>query len=113
MAKEEAERLYASRMQASITQAAEEALLGIFQTSFEPLKGSLMNNFYVFIKHMLMETAQNGALVDLFDQSIERGKPSSVFMAVFTRQALMFPRFVRPVARLIRESMRKQAEEIA
>lgn len=64
---EEVEPLYASRMQATITQTADEALSDIFQTGFELLNGGMEINSYLSIELVLTKTDQNGVLHCLFD----------------------------------------------
>lgn len=83
----EAKRLYANLMQTSIKQAAEEALLDKFQTSFELFKGSLKNNSHVFIEHVLKIVAHYKALDDLFDLGFERWTLSLVLVEVYTHCA--------------------------
>lgn len=110
--REEAKRLYASRLQTFLTQAAEEAGWDIFRTGFELLKGGLKNSSYVFIEHMFTKMTHNSLLKDVFDCSIKRWTQSSVDMNAFTKNALVFSRFVRQVAKFMRENLKEQSEVI-
>lgn len=71
LAREEAERIYASRVQSSLTKATEEVLSDAFQAGFESLNRELKNTYYIFIDTMLTEMAYNGSLDDLLGRSIE------------------------------------------
>lgn len=71
MAKEEAERLYASQMQLSITHAVEEALSDMYQPCFESLKEDLRHSSYVFMQLVLTKWAHNEVIYAMFDQSAE------------------------------------------
>lgn len=89
-----------------------EALSDIFRTGFESLNGRLKNNSYVFTKFVLAEMAHNGVPDDLYDQSIKRWTQLSVFMNVFRGRAPTSFRFVRLVAKFIRENAKKQSKPI-
>lgn len=82
IAREKTERLYLDRMQASIAEAAEDALSEFFETGFESLKGDLKNNSYISIEHGLAKMDHIEALDAPLDQSIERWTQSSVFVDV-------------------------------
>lgn len=64
---EETERIYAIRMQVSITKASEEVLSKIFLTSFKSLIDGLKDKYYVSIERDSTEVAYNGALDHPFD----------------------------------------------
>lgn len=89
--------------------AAEKAVLGILQTSFELLKGSSRNNFHVFIKHKLAKKAHNKALGNSLDQNTERSTQPSVLRDIFTHRAQISFWSVRPVAKITSENRRNNS----
>lgn len=110
LAREEAERLYASPIQASIMQAIEEALHDIFQTGIKLLKGGLKNSPNVFVKHMLTVMAYNGSQEDLFNCSIKSWTQSSSFMYAFAKRVFTSFRGFRPIAKFNFENLKESSE---
>lgn len=111
MAQEEAECIYASRVNPSMTRAAEGALSDVFQVGFDSANAGLKISSHHLVESVLTEMAQKDALDEVFDRSIDRWTQSSPFMDALARRALTSPRFVRPVAKFIRKNMRDQDEE--
>lgn len=62
MAQEKAKRTYASRANACMIRAAEEALSEGFHIGFESANACLKNNSFYFVESVMTKTAHNGAL---------------------------------------------------
>lgn len=72
MGRKEASGVYSDLLQTSITKAAKKTFSDMLQNGFEYCKDNLKNNSFVFIVHVLANSAHNGTLDDLFDRSIEQ-----------------------------------------
>lgn len=72
MAQEEAEHTYASRVNAPMTKADEEALFDAFQIGNKYANAGLKNTSYQSVESILTEMAYKGALNEVFDKKIGR-----------------------------------------
>lgn len=72
MVLEEAERTYASRVNASMTRAAEKVLSDAFQTSYKSANAGFTSTSYYFVESRLTEMTQKGTLDEVFHRNIEQ-----------------------------------------
>lgn len=111
MSKEEAENTYASRVNASMTRAAEETLSDTFQISYNSANAVLKNVSYHFAENVLIKLAHEVALDGMLVKNIERLTRSSTFKDAFAKGSLTLSRFVLPVAKFICKNMHGQDDE--
>lgn len=76
------------------------------------LNGDLENNSYVFIEHVLTETAHNEALEGLYDQNLARWTHFSTVVVVFARRAITPFRLACSVSKFIRKNLEEKSAEI-
>lgn len=107
----ETERVYANRINATMTRSAELALSDAFQIGFASANVELKNTFNHYVESALTETAYRGALAEAFDRNTERRTKSSTFTEAFAERALTSHLFVLPVAKCIRKNMRDENDK--
>lgn len=72
MDQEEAERVYLSRVRASISNIAEVTLSDALKVDFDTANDGLTTLSFHFMEKLLTKIIQNGALGKAFDRNIER-----------------------------------------
>lgn len=80
MAQDEAKRLYASVVSATMTRAAEQALFDAFRIGYKSANAELKNTSYHSVKSVLTEMAHKGTLDEVFVRNIERWTQPSTFI---------------------------------
>lgn len=103
-----AKRIFGEQAGLSMKKTAEDNLSDAFFGGFEEPSTGLKNASYYFMGDVLSEMVTKYSMDDVFERNLRRWTQSFSFMGTFNQSDLNSLCFVRPVAKIIRKTLKSK-----